>query len=104
MGIDIEELPKYIETEGRPENRKKGKMAIKVRQFAGQEPVLVWIDPEWTVAQVEEKLAQKWDKSPRATRLSLEGRPLPREAKFINLSPQLEGKVLDTIAVHPVGL
>jgi hypothetical protein len=103
LGIDVEELPKYVDVEEKPENRKKGKMAIKVRQFAGQEPTLVWIDPEWTVAEVEQKLAQKWGKSPRATRLAVGGKPLPREAKFANLSPQIEDKVLDTIAVHPVG-
>lgn len=103
--IDVEELPRYVEREPKKEEldvEKKEKRAIKVRQFAGQEPTIVWINPEWTVAKVERKLSNAWRKNPRATRLCLNGKPLPRNAKFADL-PQTEGKILDTVPEHPVG-
>lgn len=105
MGIDVKELPTYVEGETEKvelESKKKNKIAIKVRQFAGQEPTIVWINPDWTVAQVEKKLSDAWRKNPRATRLCLNGKPLPRNAKFADL-PQTEGKILDTVPEHPVG-
>jgi hypothetical protein len=104
MEIDVEELPKYIETEPKKEGtEKKEKMVIRVRQFPTQEPFIVRIEPEWTVKQVEEKLAEAWNKSLRATRLALNGDPLPEKARFVDLAPQIQGKVLDIVAEHTVG-
>jgi hypothetical protein len=104
MDIDVEELPEYVETEPKKEETdKKERMVIRVRQFPTQEPVIVRIKPEWTVEYVENKLAKAWNKSPRATRLALNGKPLPKKARFSNLAPQIQGKVLDTIAEHTVG-
>lgn len=105
--MDVEELPEYVEKEEKEEEKeeseKQKKMPIKIRQFRGQEPTQIWIDPKWTVEQVEKKLAKAWKKNPRACRLALNGRPLPQKQKFTNLSSKIEGKVLETIADHPVG-
>jgi hypothetical protein len=104
MELDVEELPEYVETEPeKEETEKKERMVIRVRQFPTQEPVIVRIKPEWTVEYVENKLAKAWNKNPRATRLALNGKLLPREARFVELAPQIQGKVLDTIAEHIVG-
>jgi hypothetical protein len=103
--IDVEELPQYVEAEPETEGsskEKEEKIAIKVRQFAGQEPTIVWINPEWTVAEVEKRLARAWNKNPRATRLCLDGDPLPKNARFSELQ-HAQGKILDTVPEHGVG-
>ena len=104
MSLDLEELPKYISVREIREGKSSGeKMTIKVVQFPGQRPVEVTISPEWTVAEVEAKLAKAWGKSPRTTRLYLGSEPLPKERTFNELSNKIEGQVLYMIPNTPVG-
>jgi len=81
-------------------------MRIKIREFPGKPPYVVEIDSTWTVGEVERKLSAKLGKNPRTTRLVHEGRPLPRNRSFIELSKDIdfENAVLDMVPEHRVGL
>jgi len=105
MALEIERLPEYVSIkeiqEGKVNSDKK--MKIKVVQFPGQQPVEITISPEWTVAEVEAKLAKAWGKNPRTTRLCNGDKALPKEKTFRELSSEIEGKVLQMVPDTKVG-
>ena len=104
MSLDLEELPKYVSiNEIKEWKGSSEKMTIKVVQFPGQRPVEVTVSPEWTVAEVEAKLAKAWGKNPRTTRLYLGDEALPKEKTFRELSAKVNNQVLQMIPDAPVG-
>lgn len=105
MSIELEKLPEYISIKEIQEGKSNAgrKMKIKVKQFPGQQPVEITISPEWTVANVEAKLAKAWGKNPRTTRLYLGDEPLPKEKTFQELSSKVDGQVLHMLPDTKVG-
>jgi hypothetical protein len=80
------------------------KIVLQVRRFPGQAPAEITVDGSWTVAHVEQKLAkQVWKADPSSVRLTVNGQPLPKNSTIANLSPQIQGQVLDVVPEHPVG-
>ena len=80
------------------------KIVLQVRRFPGQAPAEVTVDGSWTVAHVEQKLAKDvWKANPSSVRLTLNGQPLSKNSTIANLSPQIQGQVLDIVPEHPVG-
>jgi hypothetical protein len=101
--IDVRalELPKYAANE--PSD--PGKVSLRIREFPGDAPVAVRVNPDWTVDDVERKFARAGQKNPQSVRLTVNGQPLPKNTKIANLSPQvLSGEqILDAVPEHPVG-
>ena len=96
---DVETLKYNDPTEG------QNKITLQIRRFPGQAPAQITVDHSWTVAHVEQKLAkQVWKTNPNSVRLTLYGQPLPKNTTIANLSPQIEGQVLDVVPEHPVGV
>ena len=92
--FEREEAPKYIDI---GEVGEKQKVELRVRQFREQKPIVFLVDREWTIGQVEQKLADYWGKGLRTTRLAVDGRFLPSNKKVKEVLPEIEGKVLTTV-------
>ena len=79
--IDVKDLesPRYVDV------RNSGKVKLRIREFPGTEPVVVDVDPSWTVEHTELKFARKKGKNPQSVRFTVNGQPLPRYSRIDSL-------------------
>jgi len=103
MNLDVKDLE--MPTYDKPEIRSGAeKVTLKVQRFPGQAPMNVTVDPDWTVAQVEAKLAASLGANRRTVRLHVQGQPLPQNQTIRNLMPQIQDRTLEVVPEHPVGV
>jgi len=103
LSVDVKDLE--MPTYDKPEIRSGAeKVTLKVQRFPGQTPMNVAVDPDWTVSQVEAKLADSLGANRRTVRLHLQGQPLPQNRTIRNLMPQIQERTLEVVPEHPVGV